>query len=394
MKSHTEAEKTHCSFCGDFADDDLSIVHRHCGGRTHADCLPSGKAVNYKLCGICTGETVSLSDVASMDVTPPAATQEPFPPDGIDYVLQPGSKPKQASSAWRMVAGLLSRSKSTTATANSTDNLRTSQDPEFLLKNRVPVRDMLRFNKLGLQHMLKAGIDMSDFLSNGYTWNDLLLYADVGRKGATRAKQTLVGLKCTANHFRDYPDALPYVKVASHAQLQPYDLCTHFGLGFPVEPPGALQCVGDENWTARDCVRLGLKMDDLMDFGLVGVQQYEDLMVGLSKPDAVAAERELKVTAAHIGGLIDLLQAPLPPPPVHVPVSAPVPVPQKQQPQQREPEIVMEQQHPIRQSRPIVVVAAPIAPAPAATARVPLTQLNAKSRFDRHGALVRNVVIK
>jgi hypothetical protein len=40
-------------------------------------------------------------------------------------------------------------------------------------------------------------------------------------------------------------------------------------------------------------------------------------------------------------------------------------------------------------------VAAPIAPAPAAAAvRVPLTQLNAKSRFDRHGALVRNVVIK
>jgi hypothetical protein len=408
--NHSEAEKNNCSFCGEFADDDLSITHRQCGAKTHADCLPTGKPVNYKLCSICTGETVALGDVASMDVTPVAAagSREPFPPDGVDYVLQPGHKPKQNSGAWQMVSGLLSRRAAATTVAQ---NPKTSQDGEFLLKNRVPVRDMLRFNKLGLQHLLKAGVDMTDFLSNGYTWNDLLLYEDVGRKGATRAKQALIALRCTANHFRDYPDALPYQAVAQHAQLKPYDLGTCFGLGFPMDPPGALQCAGDENWTARDCVRLGLRMDDLCDFGMVGVQQYEDLMVGLSKPDAVAAERELQVTAEHIGALVDLMAAA----PDAAPLGAAVPIapvskktvvpprqPIQQQQQQEEeslPPMVVEEK--VFNSRP-VAVAVPIAAArpkntaipPTTAAAATVTIVGNKNRFDRHGALVRHVIIK
>lgn len=390
---HTEAEKRNCSFCGEFADDDLSITHRQCGARTHADCLPAGKPVNYKLCSICTGEAVALGDVASMDVTPPSSSsgREPFPPDGIDYVLQPGQKPKQASGAWQMVSGLFSRR----AAGGKQEDVKTSQDAEFLIKNRVPVRDMLRFNKLGLQHLLKVGIEMTDFLSNGYTWNDLVLYEDLGRKGATRAKQALMALRCTANHFRDYPDALPYKRVAEHAQLQPYDLGTCFGLGFPTNPPGALQCFGDENWTARDCVRMGLKMDDLRDFGLVGLQQYEDLMVGLSKPDAIAAERDLQVTADHIGALVDLL-APAPEP-IKKPVvrqSAPIPVPVQVEKEEEEQEFFSPPPpvaaEPIRQPRSVVV--------PVRRQQQPpvLTVVGNKNnnKFDRHGALVRHVIIK
>lgn len=409
---HTEAEKRNCSFCGEFADDDLSITHRQCGARTHADCLPTGKPVNYKLCSICTGEAVTLGDVASMDVTPASATngREPFPPDGVDYVLQPGQKQKQTggggSGAWKLVSGLFSRVGATkTAPAAAVEDVKTSQDPEFLIKNRVPVRDMLRFNKLGLQHLLKQGVDMTDFLSNGYTWNDLLLYEDVGRKGATRAKQALMALRCTANHFRDYPDALPYKKVAEHAQLQPYDLGTCFGLGFPTDPPGALQCMGDENWTARDCVRLGLKMDDLRDFGLVGLQQYEDLMVGLSKPDAVAAERDLKVTPEHIGSLVDLMAPFEPPattpivkkPAVVIPQSAPIAIPAAAIEEQEE---EFFSAPPVRQQQPrAVVVAVPMAVrAPPPPQRVIVqaqpTPIGSKNKFDRHGALVRHVIIK
>jgi hypothetical protein len=232
--------------------------------------------------------------------------------------------------------------------------------------------------------LLKQGVDMTDFLSNGYTWNDLLLYEDVGRKGATRAKQALMALRCNANHFRDYPDALPYKKVAEHAQLQPYDLGTCFGLGFPTDPPGSLQCMGDENWTARDCVRLGLNMDDLRDFGLVGLQQYEDLMVGLSKPDAIAAERDLKVTPEHIGSLVDLMMAPPPrqpepsaapivKKPVVVPQSAPIAIPVA---------VEQEEQEEFFSAPPAVVRQRPVVVA------VP------KNKFDRHGALVRHVIIK
>lgn len=410
---HTEAEKRNCSFCGEFADDDLSITHRQCGARTHADCLPTGKPVNYKLCSICTGEAVTLGDVASMDVTPPASAtngREPFPPDGVDYVLQPGQKQKQSaggSGAWKMVAGLFSRVGGTKTAPAAAEDVKTSQDPEFLIKNRVPVRDMLRFNKLGLQHLLKQGVDMTDFLSNGYTWNDLLLYEDVGRKGATRAKQALMALRCNANHFRDYPDALPYKKVAEHAQLQPYDLGTCFGLGFPTDPPGSLQCMGDENWTARDCVRLGLNMDDLRDFGLVGLQQYEDLMVGLSKPDAIAAERDLKVTPEHIGSLVDLMMTPPPrqpePPivkkPVVIPQSAPIAIPVAVEQEEQEeffsaPPAVVRQPRPVVVAVPMAVRAPPPPPQQRVIVQAQPTPIGTKNKFDRHGALVRHVIIK
>lgn len=396
---HNETDKRNCSFCGEYADDDLSIVHRQCGARTHADCLPTGKAINYKLCSICTGENIALSDVASIDVTPPSGSQgsgrEPFPPDGVDYVLNPGIKKQLAGGGtWQMVSGLFTKPKTVVP-----QDVKTSQDAEFLLKNRVPVRDMLRYNKLGLQHLLKSGVDMTDFLSNGYTWNDLLLYEDIGRKGATRSKQALVGLGCTANHFRDYPDALPFSKVAAHAQLLPYDLCTHFGLEFPVDPPGALQCMGDDRWTARDCVRLGLKMDNLRDFGLNILQQYQDLMVGLSRPDAEAAERDLQVTADHIGELIDV-EAPKPkedvPAKVVVAVTPPKvvrPLPVKQ---------TVEEQSVRHSPLPVAAATAPQPRAivviqkqqPAVATRVVSFQPNGKNKFDRHGALVRNVIIK
>jgi hypothetical protein len=178
-----------------------------------------------------------------------------------------------------------------------------------------------------------------------------------------------------------------------------------------MDPPGALQCAGDENWTARDCVRLGLRMDDLCDFGMVGVQQYEDLMVGLSKPDAVAAERELQVTAEHIGALVDLMAAA----PDAAPLGAAVPIapvskktvvpprqPIQQQQQQEEeslPPMVVEEK--VFNSRP-VAVAVPIsvgrpknvATPPTTTTAATVTIVGNKNRFDRHGALVRHVIIK
>ena len=257
-KKHTQAEKVVCSFCQEPADLNLSLEHRECGGRTHVECLPSGKKPNYKLCSQCTGEYVPLAQVASMDTAPAAGGggREPFPPDGVDYVRNPGVWiQKTPASALQAITGLFSRTPAPDAAAPPTvEQLRTSQDCHFLIRNRVSVRDMLRFNKLGLQHLLKAGVTMSELLANDYTWNDLLLYEDVGRKGPTRAKQTLAqGLKTNANHFRDYPDALPFAKVSSHANLKPRDLYTDFGLKFPVITDevtgqvryGSLQCHGD-----------------------------------------------------------------------------------------------------------------------------------------------------
>lgn len=396
VRKHTEAEKLLCSFCQEPADLNLSLEHRQCGGRTHTECLPAGQKPNYKLCAACTGEYVPLASVASMDAAPPsgaAAGREPFPADGVDYVLHPGAWTPPAKSTLSSIAGIFSR-----APAGPPENVRDSQDPHFLIRNRVPVRDMLRYNKLGLQHLLKAGVTMSELLANDYTWNDLLLYEDIGRKGPTRCKQALAkGLKANANHFRDYPDALPFAKVSAHAQLRPFDLCSEFGLSFPVIQDeitgqvkyGSLACHDDEHWNARDCVRLGLKMDDLTSFGLLLVQQYEDLMLGLTQADAVAAERDLQVTPEHITGLADInappptqVQEPIPVPAVIKPVPVPIREPEPQ------PQIYVIQA-PL--SEPIYEVPVPARSAVTNRPKVaaaPAFSVPMVNRFDRHGAIM------
>lgn len=423
-KKHSEADKLLCSFCQEPADLNLSLEHRVCGGRTHTECLPAGQKPNYKLCSQCTGEYVPLAMVVSMDTAPPsgaAAGREPFPADGVDYVLHPGVWVQESPSTLKAITGLFSR------TAPPPQDVRSSQDPHFLIRNRVPVRDMLRYNKLGLQHLLKAGVTMSELLANDYTWNDLLLYEDVGRKGPTRAKQTLAkGLKTTANHFRDYPDALPFAKVSAHTQMCPSDLRREFGLNFPVVVDketgdvqyGSLQCHGDEKWTARDCVRLGLKMDDLSSFGITLLQQYEDLLIGLSPAEATAAERELCATREHLDALLDINEVAVAAAPAPVaeaavtpspePIQPPSPVLVQQQPPSPprtqvhepapEPAVIYQQPQiyvvrappteepvyeiPVAASRPVVrdihrpkVIAAPVFKTPT-------------NRFDRHGAIL------
>ena len=410
VKKHSEADKLLCSFCQEPADLNLSLEHRQCGGRTHTECLPAGQKPNYKLCAQCTGEYVPLAAVASMDASAPAGGREPFPPDGVDYVLHPGVWVQEAPSALRSIAGLFSR----TQASGAQEQQQQQQDPHFLIRNRVSVRDMLRYNKLGLQHLLKAGVTMSELLANDYTWNDLLLYEDVGRKGPTRCKQALAqGLKTNANHFRDYPDALPFAKVSAHAQLRPYDLCGEFGLRFPVTVDertghtsyGSLQCHGDEKWNARDCVRLGLRMDDLSAFGLSLVQQYEDLLVGLTHADAVEAERNLQVTPEHITGLIDINApvapqplAPAPAPivavaaaqPALAPAQAPLVVGREKvsapaiQQQQQQIYVVQAAPEPVYE----IPVAAPRVLARPRVAASPAFHVPMVNRFDRHGAIL------
>lgn len=381
VKKHSEADKLLCSFCQEPADLNLSLEHRQCGGRTHTECLPAGQKPNYKLCSQCTGEYVPLANVASMDTAPPsgaAAGREPFPADGVDYVLHPGVWVQETPSALKSITGLFSRA------PPPVQDIRSSQDPHFLIRNRVPVRDMLRYNKLGLQHLLKAGVTMSELLANDYTWNDLLLYEDIGRKGPTRAKQALAhGLKTNANHFRDYPDALPFAKVSAHAQLRPFDLCSEFGLSFPltvdertgVTKYGSLQCHGDERWSARDCVRLGLKMDDLTSFGLTLTQQYEDLLIGLSQPEAAAAERDLSVTLEHMTALCD----------INAMAAAPEPTPAQ---------VVQE---PVRQHHPQVVVIkeeAPQAPPPQAQPQIIVVQASPPPVYEIPVAAPRSVAAR
>jgi hypothetical protein len=106
----------------------------------------------------------------------------------------------------------------------------------------------------------------------------------------------------------------------------------------------------------------------------------------------VAAERDLQVTPKHIESLIDLL------------APAPAAAPKKQLVRQQPVRLVQEREAeptpaaaetPIRQPRP-VRVAVPIPVLPATTRATPAAAvpLGAKNKFDRHGALVKHVIIK
>lgn len=270
-----------CSLCGEAADS-LGIWHRGCGCFTHTDCFHDrGITPNYKTCPQHLGQ-----------VSAPAV-KEPVPKDGVDYVLFPG-RTEEEEGRRGIVSGITSLVLRRAPAA--------SGGGIALLRQRVPIADIMSRHKMGLQHLLKEGVHIVDFLDNGYTWDDIKCYEDL-RKGRERACKALTALGVCATHLKEAPDALPAARLRADMGLVSADFCTVLGLAFP--DMGSLRCNDDDEWNAKHCVALGLTGQDLCDFGLAYLQQYEDLMYGLSKADAAAAERELGMTRDIIAGLED-----------------------------------------------------------------------------------------
>jgi len=391
-----------CSQCSQVAEESLSIRHRTCNHMTHVDCL--SEPINYKLCKSCiAGEKAAPSTIGGQA---PAVFTEPHTTDGHNYILFPGKKP--TTSVLKSLGSLLSSAKV------PVENVKTSQNPEFLLNNRVPVEAIMKQNKLGLDHFLKAGIVIDDFLKNQYDWNDLCKFEYV-QKGGKRALQTLaVGLSVDANHLRDYGDQLPAAAICQHLKMEPADFFKELGLEFSINGP--LMCNGDDNWTARDCVALGLSIDDLLELGLQYKQQYADLMVGLTTQQAAAAEKKLKTKLEHLQQLVD---ADTPPPaaaePEPVVQRMPARQPVRYAPQVVEEEyeeeepvknraptqasaqnriVIVEKQVPVYIEKQVIVKEHTSAPAPkihheTPVARTPQYVQRGAAKFNRHGALIK-----
>lgn len=289
-----------CSVCGEDASASDSYQHRECLHSTHTDCLDLSKA-NYAHCTRCLG-----GDAAD---APAQVISEPKPTDGVDYVLYPGERAAGPS----LVGSLLGKLRGGGAQGGAV-----APSPLDLLANHVPVETLMSKHKVGMQHILKCGGDIMDFLGNGYTWSDLLKFEDVGKRGPERAAQTLQALSTNASHFRVYRDQLPWAKIREHAQLENVDLGDRFGLAFPPNG-GPLQCLGDEDWNAATLAKLGVSMDDLFAMGLGSIDQYQHLMRGLNDARAAQMEKTLGVTEEHILRLI--------PPPAPAPAPTPTPAP-------------------------------------------------------------------
>ena len=404
---------SNCSQCNLVAEESLSIRHRTCSHVTHVDCLT--EPINYKLCQNCVsgGDGAKGGGTIGGQAAPPSFT-EPHTTDGHNYILYPGKK--QAPSVLKSLGSLLSTSKA------PVENVKTSQNPEFLLNNRVPIEQLMKQNKLGLDHLLKAGITIDDFLKNQYDWNDLCKFEYV-QKGGKRALQTLaIGLLMDANHVRDYGDQLPGKDICQHLKMEPAEFYRELGLEFQANGP--LACAGDDNWTARDCVALGLSIDDLLELGLQYKEQYADLMVGLTPQQAAVAEKKLQVKLEHLQQLVEAEQPqPLSPgpqgrgkaqeaPAKRTPVKYVPQIVEAEEEEQMDEEqeiqapvarkaplqksiIVVEKQVPVYIEKPVVVQAAAPAPTvriqhetPAARIQPHYVQRGA-AKFNRHGALIK-----
>lgn len=285
-----------CAVCGGAADPAYSLQHRLCGHSTHADCLPRGEGAkpNFKFCNACDAE-------ASGDANASVGTSEPHTNDGIEYWRNPGAPPVAASSASGLLSAVFSPFKRAPVAAGAA-NIKAKETPLELLKRRLPLRQIMQLHGYGLDHMLRLGVTMDDFLANGYKWSDLCEFEYISKDGPFRCLETLHrGLGLTANHLRDNPDRLPIAAIKAQTDMPTSDFAKRFGLEFA--PNGPLQCNGDDNWNALHCVALGLTMEDLIDFGLYRIEQYRDLMRGLTSKERARAERELGVTAEHLESL-------------------------------------------------------------------------------------------
>jgi hypothetical protein len=374
--------------CGEFADVALSITHDVCGHRSHADCL--SEPYDFDNCPVCVGGVAS--DASSWPSITSPKKPEPRTTDGVNYVLNPGVK-KPASTilkvaAWVPVLG-----------ARVAETVENSRNPEFLLQHHVPLRTIMDRNGMGLDHFLKAGVVLEDFLKNGYTWPDLLQFEDIsGKRGASKLplQAITIGLQATANHFRTYADAFPYEAVRAHTRFEPVELGELFGLYFP-DGGAPLQCEGNADWGARDCVDMGLDMDDLVGLGLEYREQYQSLMMGLNARDVAAMEKKLGVKKEHLSALVE-------PEVVSKPVSRPAVV--KQQVQAPVQTIDCndgsdysgsedEEEAPVHTVRkmaaPVVQARVHRTPRPKSTEAATTTAaapLTGARRFDRHGALL------
>ena len=295
-----------CIRCGGKVPEELKIDFTQCPHHIHSDCHLSDPNRSYKKCGACLGSYEAAKQQQQQQQQ--VSKGKPRLMDNVDWCISPGSR----NTGSKLVAVASYIPKYGKQFEETSEN---STNPFFLINLGKQIPDIINENQLDLPHFCKVGVTMRDFLKNGYDWSDLQHFNDISGKGSKRMLQVIVrGLQTNANDFRDYPEELPFQEIKAKTKFNNGDVCRLFGLscpmrgtrpGDPIEG-GFLQCQGDYNWRAQDCVDLGLTFSDLQDFGLNYVHQYLQLMEGLSQREADFLDKALETTDKQIENLIDL----------------------------------------------------------------------------------------
>ncbi len=247
-----------CSFCDKNRGTHDSIEHA-CGGFSHSLCIAKAPPMNFEQCAFCSGarKPNTINDV-----------NDPLTVDGLDHILTP------------VDPGAIARLKVRLRLTPKSDAAR-------MLSERHPLPSLVNIMELGMQRMLAQGVTISDFIDNGYTWDDMRRMRDLcGDRGHDRRLKALQALKCDADHFRVYPDALPMQAMG----VTPKHLIQYFGLEFV----GVSLCARPGvAWTGSDVVAMGLCMQDLFGAGLntpdrfiaLGTTTAEDVAIGATPDD-------------------------------------------------------------------------------------------------------------
>jgi hypothetical protein len=286
-----------CRICGRQAQPAYSVSFKTCGHAVHTDCVGADVELDFANCPVCLRHVEPVANGAAIGSV---VGNEPRTHDGIDYVLNPGTK-RQGGAVKTVLSWTASKIVGAAAPAAAAPKV----TPEELLRQHVPIEDIMRRHRYGLDHMLRDGITIDDFVNNGYSLRDLRKFEDVSARGQHRSLQAFTtGLGLCANHLRIYPGLLPVKEFRDLTGISNSQFSTLLGLEFPEN--SSLECWGNADWNAKDCVQLGLKMEDLMDMGLWLQEQYKDLMVGLSKAEIEQVTRDLGVTMEQYKSLQSL----------------------------------------------------------------------------------------
>lgn len=228
-----------CSKCWKYVTLHQSVKHVECLHFSHLTCLDPNEP-NFKLCAQCDPEQESVKLPLKDERRAAAGTD-------IDYVRKP---PRELAPY--------------------------NPELDLVLRDKPSIECLILAEDLHLQDLLHHGATIDVLLKYGYTWDeDLVKFRDLAEPTRDR-KDALAALGCTAEHFRDYPEQLPWKKILD----KPQDLVVDFGLCFVEEPVPCLITLGGENerpWTMEDLLQLGLQLKDLYKAGLYSYAQFESL---------------------------------------------------------------------------------------------------------------------
>ena len=139
-------------------------------------------------------------------------------------------------------------------------DLATCNDVYWLIDGKVPIKELIS-RKIGINSIIKAGVNLSMLISNGYTIEDLNMFPEVtpcSLFGKTKPHGIVVleALGVRPHHFRGNHKSFPFEQVCQLTGLNKTYLSAEMGLRFD-SIEGIVSPDDPESWTVDDLYALG-----------------------------------------------------------------------------------------------------------------------------------------